>query len=699
MVDGPSTGPLSTPKWDKVGVDVEIRNRLEVPISWIELEIGLVRARRPADDAHAPIAGWTFRETVGTEVEAGENARLRITKPLAARRVSPKADEIAYRIHLVSYRLMPPSPDVAMRLLQSTHESDQRAALKSYEEVDGLTGRERSVVRAELALELDRFRSVERTQRTSNPGPSMAFRLLFVIRSMGALKDAANVETLLGLPDDLSRQAWGRAIAELSTRLARATAPMGKDVRSEILPTWTRDPVIAAVRSADALEEATDRAILQMGDAAVPALLEVVYRANPNPNPNPSPSPSPSPKPNRRPRLSQTALESSGSRHRALRLLHMLGRSTPRSQLALKDLDARLRIIDVLGSASSRDAIDALIEGLSDRTASVRARTRAALVQIGPPAARALVERLGQTGHEDRGFIEILLGMDSRTDAVLEALAVERQVAVPSGSPRMLWLERLEADARQRHEREVAATIERALELERRGELAKAIAAVDPLVDMLIARESKIADGAVPNGAVPKRTVPEEAGASRTVTSVAELYRKHGAQLLDQGNFDAASAALERSLNIYPTARARGLFVKAMLSLAHGYQALDELDRAEHTLDLLLRSASIDEADRKAVGELQAALLARRADQAMDRGDYSRARKLLDKAHTRPRSGEPAFLSSERRLFVMENLATVIILALLVGAVALALLLALLSRASSRKVHDIQHTLDEGGTH
>ncbi|MBK8011468.1 MAG: HEAT repeat domain-containing protein [Deltaproteobacteria bacterium] len=683
MVDGPSDGPLATPRWDKVGVEIEIRNRLEVPVSSIELEIGLVRARLPASDAHAPIAGWSFREKIEEEIGPEERARLRITKPLAARRASLKAEDIAYRVHVLSYRVMPPSPDLAMRLLQSMHESDQRAALKSYEDLEGLTLRERSVVRAELALELDRFRNLARARgaRAPEPSPSAAFRLLFVIRSLGALGDAADVPTLLEIPEHLEHRAWGRAIAELSARLDQALPPLGPDARSEVLPTWTRDPMIAAIRGADALEEATDQAILRMGDAAVPGLIEAAHRPDPDAE-------------------AEAEAEADGTRGRALRLLHMLGRSTPRSQLALRDIAARLRVIEVLGSLSAREAVDALIEGLSDGVPEVRARTKDALMRIGPPAVAPLVERLGQPNHEDLGLTEILLGMDDRAEKILRTLAAERHIALARDSPRMRWIEQLGADARRRHERKVADTIESALELERSGNLREAITLVDPLIDPLTNPKSNGNgngdDKDTDHGASP---MADEAAAQ-----IAKLYAERGAQLLDQGNFDAACATLERSLKIHPTPRAQSLFVGAALSLARGYRKLGELDRAEQALDLLDDLGSVDESEREQIDELEAVLLADRADQAMDRGEYSRARKLLVQAqaqiqahdHPRERPEQDPFVASQRRLFIMENLATVIIFALLVPAVAITLLLALLSRASSRKMQHIEQTLDGG---
>ena len=192
-----------------------------------------------------------------------------------------------------------------------------------------------------------------------SPKASDALRLLFAIQALGLLRDSGRVPLLLDIPDALDRVVWGRAVVELATRMVAASTP--DEPRLRVLPSWAREQgALVRVRSQDALDDAVREAILTMGDAAVPQLLAQSQLAP-------------------RPEL----------RTRASRLLHALGRSTVRSQLALQDDAARLEAIDVMGRIGVSAPVPALLELLQDRDRAVRDHTAVALKKIGPSRNRS----------------------------------------------------------------------------------------------------------------------------------------------------------------------------------------------------------------------------------------------------------------------------------------------------------------------
>ena len=131
-VDGPLGGHSDRPSWERVRLEVRVQNRLRQRVTDLEIELALLSAvGRPAS---APIPGWTFREVVADTSLAPEAVTdLIIERELPARRSSPPADEIAYRVRILGYRIRPPDLATAVELLGSPRRSDQRAARLSFD--------------------------------------------------------------------------------------------------------------------------------------------------------------------------------------------------------------------------------------------------------------------------------------------------------------------------------------------------------------------------------------------------------------------------------------------------------------------------------------------------------------------------------------------------------------------------------------
>ncbi|HXV37390.1 MAG TPA: hypothetical protein VEC18_09580, partial [Myxococcota bacterium] len=307
-IDGPSEIGIAVPRWERVRLELRVVSRLSVEVRDLEVEVALVSASGAKESEGAPIPGWSFKEVFAEPALLPlEEAYLRIVRELPLRRTSPPADEIAYRARIKSYRLSPPDLETAIRLLGSSHESDQVAALKSYElagdaapEVIALLGRQLSRAIGDLSEE---------------PGAPEALRMLFAVRAIGTLCDAAQIRALLELPGLRDGRTWGRAAADLAARMIGAST--GEEPRLRVLPSWARDRSLYAARGQDILEDAVRDAILGMGDLAVPSLLAEAHLGS-----------------------------VPGVRARAQRLLHALGRATVRSQLSLRDRAARLQVIE-----------------------------------------------------------------------------------------------------------------------------------------------------------------------------------------------------------------------------------------------------------------------------------------------------------------------------------------------------------------
>ncbi|MEQ9498626.1 MAG: hypothetical protein RIT81_17245 [Deltaproteobacteria bacterium] len=434
-VDGPAESGVGVPTWERVRMELRVENRLQVDVTGLELDIALVSAAK--DDAPNVIPGWSFREELtDTIVDALDTAYVRITHQLPARRTSPPADEIAYRVRIISYRMSEPDLGTALGMLGSSRAADQRAALRSYGADFEPTARARHA--EELAIAIGTM--------PAKPAASDALRLLFAVRALGALGARRHVADLLYLPERLEREVWGRAVLDLAERMIDASEK--DEPRLSVLPSWARNKSdFLTVRAEDALEDAVREAILRMGDAAVPALL-----------------------------LSSLQAPESPVRSRAKRLLHALGRSTVRSQLTLRDRDSRLAVIQVLGRSSSSEPVPALVELARGRDKALAKAARAALLSIGPDAVEGIVEALGAPGDEDIVDTLVQIGRQ-HPKAILEI--VRRYGVTIERSEVEHVVERLHAHLRDARRARLRAEVELALDAGREGRYAECFAQLD----------------------------------------------------------------------------------------------------------------------------------------------------------------------------------------------------------------------------
>ncbi len=449
-VDGPAESNVGVPKWERVRMELRVENRLQVDVTGLELDIALVSAAK--DDDPNVIPGWSFREELtDTLLDALDTAYVRITHQLPARRTSPPADEIAYRVRIVSYRMSSPDLETALRMLGSSRPADQRAALKSYDAE--FADEERQRYSDELAIAIGTL--------PASPAASDALRLLFAVRALGTLGARRHVADLLYLPERLDDERWGRAVLDLAERMIDASEK--DEPRLSVLPSWARNKSgFLTVRAEDALEDAVREAILRMGDAAVPALLLQSLQA-------PEPA----------------------VRSRAKRLLHALGRSTVRSQLTLRDRDSRRAVIDVLGRFASPEPVPALVELARGRDKELAQAARAALRSIGPAAVEGIVEALGAPGDDEIRETLVAIGRE-HPRAILEI--VQRYGVAIDKRDAEAVVERLYVHLRDARRARLVAEIEHALDAGRDGRYADCFARLDRVFEQDEALYMRYAD-------------------------------------------------------------------------------------------------------------------------------------------------------------------------------------------------------------
>lgn len=625
-IDGPSESGIAVPRWERVRLEMRVVNRLPVEVRDLEVEVALVSASGAKKSEALPIPGWSLKETFDSQaLPASEETYLRIQRELPARRTSPPAEEIAYRAHIMSYRLAVPDLDTAIRLLGSSHQSDQMAALKSYELGDDVD----PAIISELGKQLARAIG----DLPEEPSASDSLRMLFAVRALGTLGDAGQIRTLLELPGLRDGREWARAVVDLATRMVGASE--ADEPRLRVLPSWARENSLFKVRAPDTLEDAVRDAILLMGDRAVPALLAEAHLGS-----------------------------VPGVRARAQRLLHALGRATMRSQLSLRDRDARLAVIEVLGTIGEAEPVPVLVEIVRDENErkAMKEAAKAAIQKIGVAGVPSLVAALGT--QNDKPILEALqsLGPVSHK-ALLDAAARYGVVREPGETPEKL-IERLDGHLREEQRARLVQEIERALDLGREGGYVEAFERLD-------------------------RVWNQDSELYKTYAKpIAGLYLSRGERLVARGDYDAAVATLRVGQSIHRLPEAEALLLSSQLSLARGYLELDDLDRAQEVL-----SKADPELAEKETREVQAKLLATRAEQALASGDYGRARTLIDRARSLKLDDEQ-IRSVDRRLVFAENLAIVIVLALLIPAGVLALVITVRRRVQAARLRRLAIAID-----
>lgn len=453
-IDGPSEGPVAAPSWERVRLDLKIANRLPHEVRAVEVEVKLVHAAVK----EAAVPGWIFPHEMIEDAVLSPTTEtyLRLSLALPPRRSSPPAEEIAYRVRIVSYRVHPPDLETSLRLLASSAPSDQRAALNSY-----ALGEGNEALQLQSATELVSSLST----LPSSPNAPDALRMLFAVQALGTLGAAEHVRTLLGLTEQLPRAPWGRAVLELATRMVAASQP--DEPRLLVLPSWARSQsALLTVRAEDALEEAVRDTLLRMGDAAVPGLL-----------------------------LASQTSESPKVRALSRRILHALGRSTVRSQLSLRNRDHRLQVVQVFGEIGAPDPVSALIEVLCARDSRLRESARRALLKIGNSAVSPLVDALGEA--EDA---QILLTLQALSDKHgPEVLKAAQAYGVSRGAKETIaaMLTRLRSRLARARRLNLETELDQALNLGPNGDYEAAIRRLDAVFEqnraIYMARASDIA--------------------------------------------------------------------------------------------------------------------------------------------------------------------------------------------------------------
>ena len=622
-IDGPSEGAVGLPSWERVRIDLEVVNRLPFEVQGLVLEVKLVHATR--DEGAIP--GWSFKETVDDVVLAPtDQTYLRLSRALPARRSSPRAEEIAYRVQIESYRVHPPDLETSLRLLRSSAPSDQRAALDTYAAGEA-PKRARRAAALELALTLAAL--------PATPTAPDALRMLFAIQALGSLHAAEHVPALLELPERLDRAAWGRAVLELATRMVAASA--AREPRLLVLPSWARtQSALLRVRAEDALEEAVRDALLRMGDAAVPALL-----------------------------LTSHVSASQPAGARARRLLHALGRSTVRSQLALRSREHRLRVVEALGKIGAPEPVPALAELLRETDSRVRGAAQAALLQIGAAAVGPLVDGLGVPG--DEATVKTLEQLALRFGPAITAAARAYGVTpAPKEAPKAL-VTRLRARLAEARKRNLEAEADQALAEGKQGDWGPALLRLNAVFEQDRAVYMSRAD------------------------AVAELYFDRAQALLTRGDYDAAVETARTGLSIAEHPRGEGLLLDAQVALIRGFTELGDLARADEVL-----ATVHSQPQRPALTRARGRLMVKKAAAALDRGDTGLARALVDKARLLE-IVDPDLEDTHRRLLMNENLAVVLGMSLFVPAALLALVLLVRRRMQHARMSRLTEAIDGDG--
>ncbi len=577
-IDGPSEGGIAVPRWERVRIELRVENRLAVEVRDLEVELALVSASGAKESEALPIPGWSFRETFEDRpLDPLVESYLRILRELPARRTSPPAEEIAYRATIKSYHLSVPDLDTAIRLLGSSHDSDQMAALKSYElagtgvatEVIGLLGKQLATAISALPEE---------------PTASDALRMLFAVRAIGTLGDASQIRTLLELPGVRDGREWARAVVDLATRMVGASE--AEEPRLRVLPSWARERSLFTVRAQDTLEDAVRDAILRMGDLAVPALLAEAHLGS-----------------------------VPGVRARAQRLLHGLGRATVRSQLSVRDRSARLEVIAVLGAIGSPEPVPALVEMLRARDAEQKSAAMKAIQRIGVPAIPPLVASLGTKN--DEPILAALIGLGN--SPALAAAAARYGIEAERGDTPEKIMRRLQQHLLEEQRARLVQEIERALELGREGAYTESFERLDrvftqdaelymtyakPIARIYLLRGQRlVARGDYDAAVSTLRTgqsisrLPE----TETLLLTAQLALARG--YVELGDLDKAQEVIGEADPELTVEETRILEAKLLSLRADHALSTGDYGRARTLIDrartLKLRDAELDRADRR----------------------------------------------------------------------------------------------------
>ncbi|MEM7674844.1 MAG: hypothetical protein AAF449_02450 [Myxococcota bacterium] len=530
-VDGPDVSPSDRPFWDRVRLELRIKNRLPKRITRLETELVMLHA---ASGRNRPIPGWTFRIDFGEEVVAAQSERnLTIERSLPTRRSFPRGDHITYRLRILSYRIHSPDLRTAIELLASPQHADQRAARLSFEDPQHLSIGEVAQIRDEIAEIFD--------GDGREPSASDALKLFLAAHAVGSIRLAELLTTMLTVPDRFDRSRWGQAVKELALRMIAASAPA--DPRLQILPPWAREEsALIAVRADDAVEEAVKSTVYRMGDDAVPALIRQAKLA-----------------------------PSAAARRRAQRLLAGLGRATIRSQLQIRDTKTKVQVIRTLGRLDDDAPVVPLAELLGTKNDVVGLEVSRALEDLGPRATSEIIDAVGHIRHKR---LHLLLNrFGRRWPNIVRRQAHARCVQLNGRGELSLeqWLKPLIDHRRQVVYRARKRAVQRALAAGRAGRFARAFAFLDKMF--------------VEDRALYMQHAPE----------IGRLYGDRARLLLAGGNFDAAVRTAKTGLSVFAEPELEALLDEAQRALVYGFIELNDLQQAEEVFAKLSTSRRRDE--------------------------------------------------------------------------------------------------------
>ena len=599
------------PHWERVRVSLQVNNRLDRAVHHLEVEIAMFASTvRGRDVGVSRIPGWKIRNNFGSlQVPPGVSEALYVDRPLPPQRRALAAREITYRARVIGYRLVEPRLDDALLLLQSGAPADQAAALGSFSQANA-----RGPVITELRKGL--------TDLPAAPGPSDALRLLLALRASAELAAPSLVGSILLLPERVDARTWGRAIIELARRVVDGSDRT--DPRLSLLPTWARNAFDIQHRVDGAVRDVVREAILRVGDRAVPALVRAAHRG----------------------RRADTRVEAAG-------LLHALGRSTPRQQLALPQRDDVLRVVEVFGDIGAPETVSALAELIPTRDADLRRAVLFALQRIGAPAVQPLVEALTIVEPDTRAaIVSVLDGMGPAARPQLVRHASRYGVGQTS-SVAFALSEKLSALARLRRTRE----IQRALELGATGRYDDAFR----MLDRVYAADAELY--------------------MRHAHPIATMYLRRARGLHERGNHDAAAMTLQIGASVAALPEAADLQADIQLALARGYLELGDLEQAQRALG---RAEAAGDGAGEVRG-LRARLLQRRAERAYREGDHGLARNLIDRASALAPL-DPEVDRIRAMVFVRENVVMLIVLGLIIPATLISIAVRVRRRLQASRI-------------
>ncbi len=358
--------------------------------------------------------------------------------------------------------------------------------------------------------------------------------------------------------------------------------------------------------------------------------------------------------------------DSTPTRARAKRLLQVLDRGNPKAQLSIPDPTISLSVIELFGRLKIASSVPALIKKrISAPDPQTQDATERALLAIGDAAIVPLLEALG--GKEHEVLLPIVARLGSTHMDRIRKEAEDLGVTPVLGEPLEGLLRRFREE-RAKHQ-STNRLLQAAVERHKNGSPRTAYRALDTL----------------------ERQDPQILTAARETSS--EVLAAWGQTLYLRGDYDRALPILKRAWALSPQETTHSMIQKAHLALVQGFIELGDFSEAENRLERM-EPTSVPP-------KLRAALLVRRATQAMDRSQGPLAATLIEHAaalHPRDPELQTTLRNLRWRLHVRENLPTVFALALLLVGATLSGWLVARARWKRRRLEALAQGIDGGRT-